>query len=215
MTDNGGATGSDEVIITVTPNQVPVADAGPDQTLGDSDGNGQEAVTLDGSGSYDLDGNVDTYVWKEGTTTIGTGVNPVHNFDVGTHTVTLTVTDNGGATDSAEVVITVIEGSPTPTTMHISDIAMSKRIIGINTIAIATVTISDDFGNPLEGAIVSGHWTGQTDDSDSGITDANGIITFNSDRVKRASGTFTFTVTNVIYDGLTWDGVPKSGTTTA
>ncbi|MFW6154549.1 MAG: right-handed parallel beta-helix repeat-containing protein, partial [Planctomycetota bacterium] len=44
-------------------NSPPVADAGDDQTVTDSDENGSEDVTLDGSGSYDPDGTIDSYVW--------------------------------------------------------------------------------------------------------------------------------------------------------
>lgn len=44
-------------------NRAPVADAGPDQTL-ECDRPGAALVTLDGSGSYDLDGTTLTYLWS-------------------------------------------------------------------------------------------------------------------------------------------------------
>ena len=51
---------SDEVVITVMfDNQPPVADAGEDQTVDEGD-----LVTLDGTGSYDPDGNELTYYWE-------------------------------------------------------------------------------------------------------------------------------------------------------
>ncbi len=73
----------------------------------DSDGNGSETVTLNGSASSDPDGTISSYVWKEGATQIATGATPSVNLAVGTHTITLTVTDNGGATATDTVVVTV------------------------------------------------------------------------------------------------------------
>ena len=88
-------------------NQPPVANAGPDQTVTDSDGNGSETVALNGAGSSDPDGTISSYVWKEGATQIATGATPSVSLAVGTHTITLTVTDNAGATASDTVVVTV------------------------------------------------------------------------------------------------------------
>lgn len=99
-------------------NQAPVANAGPDQTVTDSDGNGSQSVTLNGTGSSDPDGTISSYVWKEGATQIATGATPSVSLAVGTHTLTLTVTDNGGATASDTVVVTVNgAGGVTPATV--------------------------------------------------------------------------------------------------
>ncbi len=88
-------------------NQLPIADAGSDQTVTDTDSSGSENVVLDGSGSMDPDGTIQSYAWIEGGTQIAGGVNPTVPFVVGTHTITLQVTDNDGATDSDQVVVTV------------------------------------------------------------------------------------------------------------
>jgi hypothetical protein len=88
-------------------NDSPVADAGPDQIVTDSDSSNYEIVTLDGSASSDADGAILSYVWKEGAAQIATGVMAQVNLAVGTHAITLTVTDNYGATDEATVIITV------------------------------------------------------------------------------------------------------------
>ena len=42
-----------------------MANAGFDQTTEDSDDNGYELVSLDGSASYDSDGTITHYEWKE------------------------------------------------------------------------------------------------------------------------------------------------------
>ncbi|MFW6154893.1 MAG: PKD domain-containing protein [Planctomycetota bacterium] len=112
VTDDDGATGTDSVVVTVNAgaNQPPVADAGPDQTVRDNNKNGSEDVTLDGSGSYDPDGTIVGYVWKEGDTQIATGVSPTVTLSVAVHTIDLTVTDDGGATATDTVVITVKQG---------------------------------------------------------------------------------------------------------
>jgi chitodextrinase len=88
-------------------NQPPSANAGVDQTVTDSDGNGSENVTLDGSASSDADGAIQSYVWREGGSQIATGANPTVTLSVGQHTITLTVTDNGGLTDTDTVTIAV------------------------------------------------------------------------------------------------------------
>ena len=59
--DNSGGTDTDTVVVTVSnTNLGPVADAGPDQSVGLS-----EVVTLDGSASVDQDGNIETYQWTQ------------------------------------------------------------------------------------------------------------------------------------------------------
>ena len=124
VTDNEGATGTDQVVITVNPpsaNQPPVANAGPDQTVIDADGNQSEAVTLDGSASFDSDGNIVSYEWKEGLNSIASGVTPTVNLAVGTHNIDLTVTDDLGATGTDQVVITVNPAPPAVLTFNPTD----------------------------------------------------------------------------------------------
>ena len=92
--DTPSGEGSPATNCGVTPNNPPVADAGSNQTVTDSDNNGSESVTLDGSGSSDSDGTITSYVWSEGGSQIATGQTPTVSLAVGTHNITLTVTDN-------------------------------------------------------------------------------------------------------------------------
>ena len=109
VTDDQGATHSDSVNVTVepAPNEPPIADAGPDQTITDTDNDGFESVTLDGSASSDPDGMMASYEWREDKTLIATGESPLIDFSVGVHTVSLTVIDSDGAKNDDEVIITV------------------------------------------------------------------------------------------------------------
>ena len=89
-------------------NQAPVADAGEDQTLNDAGANGDEFVMLTGSGS-DSDGEVVSYEWRQGSTILGTTADITPTLPIGTHELTLTVTDNDGASSTDTVVVTVNE----------------------------------------------------------------------------------------------------------
>ena len=75
-------------------------------------------VSFDASASTDPDGTIVQYAWNFGDETTGSGVNTTHVFQNGTtdqiipYTVTLTVTDDDGATGSALVEIQVTPGLP-------------------------------------------------------------------------------------------------------
>ena len=107
VTDNEGKSSTDKVQITVFDNYLPIANAGPNQTLVDNDENGRESVTLDGSASSDTDGSIVSYSWVENGSEIASIESPTLNFNIGQHIITLTVTDDDGASGSDEVVITV------------------------------------------------------------------------------------------------------------
>ena len=96
VTDDKGATDSDTVTITVT--DTLIVDAGDDQCVLVN-----EIVNFDGSGSYAPDCDELTYSWDFGTDATpasGSGVAPSCTYStVGDKTVTLTVTDDQGATD--------------------------------------------------------------------------------------------------------------------
>lgn len=94
---------------SISGNQAPVAKAGDDQSVTDIDDNGFETVTLDGSGSFDLDGTITAYEWKEGSTILGITPKITKDFPLGTHSITLTVTDNDNASSSDTVNVNVVQ----------------------------------------------------------------------------------------------------------
>ena len=104
VTDDEGVSRSDTVTITV--HNAPIADAGGDQTVLVG-----ETVLFNGLGSSDPDGGELIYSWDFGTDATpgtGSGVTPYCSYSTrGAKTVTLTVTDDEGATASDTVTITV------------------------------------------------------------------------------------------------------------
>ncbi|MHC4661211.1 MAG: PKD domain-containing protein, partial [Planctomycetota bacterium] len=105
FTGTGGGSGS---------NEPPVAAATADVT----EGYVPLMVNFDASGSADGDGQIVSFEWDYGDGDTAGGVEVSHTFDdPGSFTVVLTVTDDGGAQDTASVLITVspAAGIPTPT----------------------------------------------------------------------------------------------------
>ena len=93
--DGALTSASDEVTITLTPNAVPVADAGPDQTLARLEAD--TVVQLDGTGSTDGDNDTLSYAWTQVagpavTLSSATEAQPTFSFDPGTDTSGLSFT---------------------------------------------------------------------------------------------------------------------------
>jgi hypothetical protein len=105
MTDNGNAGYIDVP---------PTANAGPDQVVVDTDNNGSQAVTLDGSASFHTgQGTIVSYRWDEGASFINQSSSPitVTTLPLGLHTITLTVTDGPGFSGTDTVTISVVPPS--------------------------------------------------------------------------------------------------------
>ena len=113
----------DDVLLEGMPliggNRRPVADAGSNQTVTDEDGNGRETVTLDGSASSDPDGQIVDWEWAEGGIVVGNGETLDTDLLVGNYTVSLTVTDDGGATATDELLVRVLPLGGDPTILEV------------------------------------------------------------------------------------------------
>jgi subtilisin family serine protease len=97
------------IVPTSTPqsNIPPVANAGPDQTVAVKGKAVTATVTLDASGSSDSDGTLVSYQWLEDGTLIATGQTVSVNLPMGSHTITLCVTDDDQARSEDQVTIEV------------------------------------------------------------------------------------------------------------
>ncbi len=105
VTDFGGNSDQDQMWVHVTDGIAPTADAGPDQTIDVG-----QTANLDGSGSTDNVGIV-SYSWtfNDGGPVTLTGVQASHQFNtVGDYTVTLTVADQAGHTDTDSMTVHVV-----------------------------------------------------------------------------------------------------------
>jgi PKD repeat protein len=106
-----------------------------------------DTVDFDGSDSFDPDGTIVSYHWDLGDGTTADTATVSHQFDDGTWTVVLTVTDNLGSTGTASVVLEIANILPnagfhtTPPTP----------------VANAEVTFNDDSNDP-DGDVVSWDW---------------------------------------------------------
>ncbi|MEW6070515.1 MAG: PKD domain-containing protein, partial [Candidatus Thermoplasmatota archaeon] len=108
LRDTWDATAEDICVVTVVPNKPPVANAGPDRFV-----RYYTYVTFDGSKSYDIDGVIINYTWDFGDGSVGYGVNCAYVYTTpGTYTVTLTVKDDDGATNSDICIVTVTDNRP-------------------------------------------------------------------------------------------------------
>lgn len=144
-------------------NEEPFAIAGSDITSGDAPLN----VNFNAASSYDNDGTIVSYLWdfEDGTTSNTDTVSHVFN-NAGTYSVTLTVTDDKGATNvSAPITISVAEPYNNPPLLNVSIDNISGEAplsVNVDTSGSSDVdgSISDyivDFGNgiTLHGSQVS------------------------------------------------------------
>ena len=135
VTDNDDNTSIDGVRITVgAPGSAvgPTANAGPDQTLTDTDREPGESVTLNGTGSTDSDGTIASYVWSrrvdaETTEQLGTGATLTIRLPDGNNDVHLLVTDNDGNIATDAVLISVAAPSPATILSEIPNLTPNQQ----------------------------------------------------------------------------------------
>jgi predicted esterase len=156
VTDNKGATGEDQVTITVnaTPNLSPVAKAGADVTITLP----TNSVTLNGAGSTDSDGSIASYLWTKVSGPAATIVNAagaataISGLVEGTYVFKLKVTDNKGATAEDQVTV-VVNATP-----NVAPVAKAGADVTI-TLPLSSVTLNGTGSNDTDGSIASYLWT--------------------------------------------------------
>lgn len=106
------------IISAIIPNRDPVATPGGPYT-----GVVGVPVQFNGSGSSDPDGDPLTFNWQFGDGGIGSGVNPVHTYSsTGTYSVTLTVSDNRGGSNTGQTTAQINNPTPSLTSIDPSSI---------------------------------------------------------------------------------------------
>ncbi len=138
-------------------------------------------VNFTGSNSTDSDGTITSYSWDFGDGTSSSQADPSHVYNsAGTYTAVLTVTDDGGATDTDQVIITVTGPPNTPPTATITSPADGANFpIG------ATVNYSGTGTDPEDGTLGASAFTwfytrngGAETQFASGVTSGSETINF-------------------------------------
>lgn len=185
-------------------NQYPVAKVSASLTSGEA----PLTVDFDVYGSYDPDGGVASYKWNfcDGSTACEPEVTKCFET-AGEYTIELIVKDDQGATASDIVTITVSSVEPDPeSSIFVADIAISTVKARKNITAVAIITIESDQGVPIANATVTGKWKGLVRKKVSGVTGADGSVTFTSQKIRKSKrGNFVFKVKDVAADGYTYD----------
>jgi PKD repeat protein len=161
VTDDKGATASSTVTITVKAaavNVAPTASAGSAQTITLP----ATTATLNGSGSKDSDGTIQSYTWSQ---TSGPSTASFSNTSVvspvvskltaaGAYVFKLVVTDNNGATGTSTVTITV-KAAPNTNVAPTANAGSAQTI----TLPTSTVTLNGSGSKDSDGTIKSYAWS--------------------------------------------------------
>ena len=203
LTVSDGTLNSTDTVSITTVNSAPSANAGAGQSV-----NVGSTVTLDGSGSSDPDGDAITYSWSissiptnsTATLTNPTSANPTFVADkAGTYMVSLTVSDNGGLTNTATVTITTINRAPVAN-------AGAAPLVYVG----GTVALDGSGSSDPDGDAITYSWSMNSKPTDSAATLTNPTTanpTFTADK----AGTYEVSLT--VSDGGLSDTATVSVTT--
>ena len=144
-----------------------------------------ETIRFNASNSFDADGTIVSYYWDFGDGFTVTGLVANHAYtDDGTYTVTLTVTDNDGETDSCDATKTVLNRSP------IASFTESAETVNVG----EPITFDASSSFDADGTIVSYYW-----DFGDGF-DAYAVV---ANHAYEADGIYTVTLSVEDDDGAT------------
>ena len=180
VTDNDGATDSATSTTNVM-NKSPAAIF----TESSETGNLGDPITFNAAESYDPDGTIVSYSWAFGDGTTATGVSVSYTFNnKDVYTVTLTVTDNDGATDSAKITKRFVNVPP------VASFTSSGEAFGID----ETISFDASSSYDSDGTIVSYSWAFGDGTTATGVSVSHAYSQI---------GTYTVTLTVTDDDGAT------------
>jgi PKD repeat protein len=162
--------------------------------------------------SIDTDGTVVAWQWSFGDGMQSVERHPTWTYGTGgTYPVSLTVTDNGGATHQVTQQVAVSQPPPPPAaTMSVATLDGTSAATGRNTwAATVTITLLDEDGAPVSGAAVSAGWS--VGAADTCITGAAGACSVVSDNLNvRKVSTVTLTVLSASHSSYTYVDPPPA-----
>jgi PKD repeat protein len=163
VTDNGGLSDTATLAVRIeepSVNQPPAA-----MIEGPSHGLVGETLAFRGSGSSDSDGSIIKYEWDLGDGSTEDNVKVAHAYThAGSYQVILTVTDDGGLSDSATLAVQIEE----PVPINLPPVAV---IHGPATAQVGeSITFDASSSSDIEGSIVDYAWVFDDGTTGSGIT---------------------------------------------
>lgn len=170
-------------------------------TAGTLSGVAPLATNFDGRNSSDADGSIVSYAWNFGDGSTASGDAVAHTYtSAGTFTVTLTVTDDQGLTDTDSVVVNVQAATQV---IYVQSVAVTSAPVKGGYQCTSVVTVQNDSGGMMSGVSVSGAWSGSVGGSATVTSGSNGQATFKSSK-SRKHGSCTFSVNTLSGSGSTY-----------
>ena len=160
---NDGVGGFGETSLVVSVNSHPIADAGLNRSVETG-----EAVTFDGAGSVDPDGDTLIYTWDfgDGNKDVGESVIHIYNKE-GNFTVKLTVNDGKGGFDSDSIVVEVIYiFHGTGVYGHVYDSENSEPVEDVELVVYGYDEVKDEFFFDDTYTDISGYYEFHTPEGD-------------------------------------------------
>lgn len=153
-----GSSSNNNLTTCADPSTAPVANAGSNRTIADTDGVAGEVVALNASAANN--GATLTYAWTDLSTnqSLGAGISIAPRLADGSHQVQLTVTDNssGVALSSSATVFIVVRAPATqgPT----ANAGSNRNLIDTDNLAGEVVTLDASASIDINGSIVAYQW---------------------------------------------------------
>ena len=146
------------------------------------------ACSFDGTPSSDADGTIAAYTWAFGDGSTGSGVKPTHTYaNGGTYSVTLTVTDNRGATGSTSAPVTPVTPTAPPTQLVFGPSASLQT---------TTWTAKVNVTGATPGSTVAGTWNGSSSNG-SCTASTSGTCTISRRKISLSVASVTWTYSAV------------------
>jgi len=147
-----------------------------------------------------------SWSWTFGAGGSSTAQNPGHTYAaVGSYTVSLTATNNDGTDTETKTGYITVTDPGTGGAMHVASISVSRKSAGPNANGVGTVVVVDDGGQAVASATVSVSYDGPNSGTLSGVTEADGSVSFATPKLKNAAGEWCFEVTSVTHASLSYD----------